>query len=285
MSETREVRNEIFGGDAIKSQVAQSADQLKRDLGYEIPVDSVPLPSSGKVYPSDSPLHKRTTIDIRAMTAREEDILTSRALIKNGTVITELLKSCIVDKTIDVRKMLSGDRNAIMVALRITGYGAEYRVEVECPSCSEKGQQEFNLGTLPVKRLSIEPVREGENLFELQLPVSKSTVQFRFLTGADEEDISIAQERKKKIGGQIDTLVTTRLAYSIVSVNGKVEKSEISKFIRNMPARDSLTLRKFMDKTEPGVEMKGDINCRACGHIEEVQMPMGASFFWPDTGR
>lgn len=285
MSDTREVRNEIFGGDAIKSQVAQSAEQLKRDLGYEIPVDTVPLPSSGKVYPSDSPLHQRTTIDIKAMTAREEDILTSRALIKNGTVITELLKSCIVDKTIDVKKMLSGDRNAVMVALRITGYGADYRVEVECPACSEKSTQEFNLVELPVKRLAIEPVREGENLFELRLPVSQKLIQFKFLTGADEEDISVTQERKKKAGAQVDTLVTTRLAYSIVSVDGRVEKNEISKFIRNMPARDSLTLRKYMDKNEPGIEMKGYIDCRVCGHNEEVQMPMGASFFWPDTGR
>ena len=261
---------------------AQSDAIQKQEVKY--PTETIPLPTKGWFYPETNPLSSGE-IELKQMTAREEDILTSRALIKNGTVITELLKSCIVDKTIDVRKMLSGDRNAIMVALRITGYGPEYKVEVECPSCSEKSTQEFDLIQLPIKRLTIDPVREGENLFELQLPVSKKVIQFKFLTGADEEEISTAQERKKKAGMQVDTLVTTRLAYSIMAIDGRVEKNEISKFIRNMPARDSLTLRKHMDKTEPGIEMKGYINCRLCGHNEEVQMPMGASFFWPDTGR
>lgn len=280
MSETREARNEIFGaGD--KQHTPTPPMQATND----VPVESVPLPSSGIVYPTDGVLHGRLTVDIRSMTAREEDILTSRALLKKGTVITELLKSCLMDKSIDVRSLLSGDRNAIMVALRITGYGAEYVAEVACPSCSETSKQEFDLSALPIKRLGISPVADGLNEFEFKLPVSGARVTFRFLTGSDEEEITLAQERKKKLGNQVDNLVTTKLTYCLLSVNEKRDRSYISNFVRNMPARDSLMLRRYIDDNEPGIDMKGWINCNSCGHSEEVAMPMGASFFWPDAGR
>ena len=258
-------------------------DVMKDDFGFEVPVEAVPLPSRGVVYPPDSPLHGQETVEIRAMTAREEDILTSRALIKKGTVITTLLQSCLVDKRIDVTKMLSGDRNAVMVALRITGYGSEYSSEVDCPNCGSRSKQDFDLTSLPIKNIEIQPVEVGVNVFECALPVTKKNVRFKFLTGADEEEILIVQERKKKAGAVSDNLVTTRLQYSIVAVDGKTDKSLINSFIRSMPARDSLTLRQFIDKNEPGIEMKSYMDCPSCSESSEVKMPLGASFFWPDS--
>ncbi len=257
---------------------------MKDDFGFEIPVESVPLPSKGLVYPTESPLHGQETIDIKAMTAREEDILTSRALIKKGTVITELIRSCLTDKRIDVNSMLSGDRNAVMVAIRVTGYGADYKAEIECPQCQSRSKQNFNLSDLPIKPLEVEPVTPGQNLFEFVLPVMKKAVRFKFLTGADEEEILIVQERKKKAGATTDNLVTTRLQYSIVAVDGKTDKSLINTFIRNLPARDSLALRQYIDKVEPGIEMKSYMDCPSCNESSEVRLPMGPGFFWPDAG-
>jgi hypothetical protein len=225
----------------------------------------------------------KETVEIRSMTAREEDILTSRALIKKGTVITELIKSCLIDKKIYVPDMLAGDRNAIMVALRITGYGAEYAVEADCPKCNVRSKQEFNLGDMPIKRLQIEPVTKGQNVFEFKLPVTKKTVNFKFLTGRDEEEISTIQERTKKQGAQADNIVTNRLQFAIVSIDGKTDRSAINGFIRNMPARDSMSLRKFIDANEPGIDMKGNFDCPSCSDVNEVRVPLGASFFWPDA--
>ncbi len=278
-------RNNVFGGQGPMGAPAgvTTRDVMRDDFGFEIPVESVPLPSMGLVYPSDSPLCDCETLDIRAMTAREEDILTSRALIKKGTVITNLLQSCVVDKRIDVQKMLSGDRNAVMVALRVTGYGATYSAEVECPACANKAKHDFDLTSLPIKSLQITPVEEHANLFEFQLPITKKTVRFKFLTGADEEEIMTIQERKKKTGALADSLVTTRLQFSIVTVEGKSDKNLIASFIRAMPARDSMALRQFIDKNEPGIDMKQFISCDACGEQSEVRMPLGASFFWPDA--
>jgi len=257
---------------------------MKDDFGFEVPVESIPLPSRGAVYPPTSPLHQQETVDVRAMTAREEDILTSRALIKKGTVITELIKSCLIDKRIEVSSMISGDRNALMVGLRVTGYGSDYNVEVECPECSEKSKQTFNLSELAIKPLEIQPAEPGTNLFEFHLPVTKKNVRFKFLTGADEEEIMVIQERKKKAGAIADNLVTTRMQYAIQMVEGKTDKALISNFVRNMPAKDSLMLRNFIDKNEPGIDMKAYMDCPSCSESSEVRIPLGAAFFWPDAG-
>lgn len=279
----RNERNQVFTGGT--SAGAPTRDVMKDDFGFEIPVELIPLPSHGVVYPSESPLHGRETVEVRAMTAREEDILTSRALIKKGTVITELIKSCLVDKKIDVPSMLSGDRNALMVALRVTGYGADYNVEVECPACQSKSKQVFNLSELQIKPLTLEPVQIGQNAFEAHLPVTKKTVRFKFLTGADEEEIMIIQERKKKAGAMADNLVTTRLQFCLLAVDGKTDKNLINSFIRNLPARDSLSLRQVIDQNEPGIDMKSYMDCPSCSESSEVRIPLGASFFWPDSGR
>jgi predicted RNA-binding Zn-ribbon protein involved in translation (DUF1610 family) len=235
------------------------------------------------VYPVEHPLHNKETVEIRAMTAREEDILTSKALIKKGTVISELLRSCIIDKSIDPDMMLTGDRNALMVALRITGYGADYQTEVQCPACGARCKNTFNLGELPIKEITCSPVAEGSNAFEFMLPRSKIPVRYKLLTGADERELAKISERQKKQGAVADNLITNRFAYQLISVNSITDKNKIRTFIRNMPAMDSRGLRKQMDLAEPGIDMAADIECPSCGERSEVRMPLGANFFWPDT--
>ena len=277
--------NDIFTQQQAAAAGIMTRNVMKDDFGYEVPVESVPVPSGGLIYPEGSPLHNSETIDIRAMTAKEEDILTSKALIKKGTVISELLRSCIVDKQIDVDQMITGDRNAVMTAIRITGYGSSYSCEVDCPLCSEKNKQDFNLAELPIKRLEITPDVPGANIFTYTLPMSKKRVQFRFLTGVDETDITQEiDRRKKKLGGETDNLITIRLQHAVVSVDDVKDRVKITQFVRNMPAGDSRALRKFMDDNEPGIEMKSWMTCSSCSEQSEVRLPIGASFFWPDAG-
>ncbi len=273
----RQGKNDIF-----KVEQPEHRNATK-DINWEVPVEAVPVPSFGMVYPTSSPLHGKEVVEIRAMTAKEEDILTSRALIKQGTVITHLINSCLVNKDIDVRHMLVGDRNALMISVRITGYGSDYRVRVSCAECGKDSSQDFDLSELGIKRLSISPVSPGQNCFEYQLPVSKRIVCFKFLTGADEEDISAVNERKKQLMPDmlIENNVTSRLEYSIVSVDGIKDRSQISSFIRAMPAQDSRKLRKYIDDNEPGIDMRVNMNCPHCTKQSEVSLPFGTSFFWP----
>lgn len=281
-NETRN-RNEVFTAAEAQKAGFQTRNVMMEDFNFEVPTESVPLPSGGTVYPADSPLSGQETLDIKAMTAKEEDILTSRTLIKKGTVISALIQSCLIDKQIDPNKMLTGDRNALMTAIRITGYGSEYNAEVDCPACGERSKQSFSLAELPLKRLEVEPVSPGANLFTFTLPVTKMEVKFKFLTGEDESNLTVQMERRKKQGMKADNFVTTRLHYSLVSVNNITDKSKISHFIRNMPARDSLELRKYIDKNEPGIDMKQWMDCPHCLETSEVRLPMGATFFWPDS--
>lgn len=290
MSDDREQKNAIFaqqtanGVDPRFQRVSQ-AEKVKADFGLDVPTEIVPLPSNGKVYSQDSSLHGAEIVEIRSMTAREEDILTSKALLKKGTVITELIKSCMVDRSVNVLDLLSGDRNALMVAIRITGYGPEYSVEMECPECNVKSPHDFNLAALPIKRLDIEPAVPGVNVFEFKLPRSGKVVKFKFMTGRDEEEMTALVEKQKKLGLPSDSNITTSLLYSIVSVDGIEDRSKISMFVKNMPAMDSLALRNYMKDNEPGILMKQDTTCNACGHSEEVSMPLGVTFLWPSAGR
>ena len=139
MSDDR--KNNIFANEVVASAVNTNND---------VPFDVAPLPSNGVVYDVNSKLHGKDGLDIKAMTAKEEDILTSRALAKNGTMVSELIRSCLLDKSIDVKTLLSGDRNAIMIAIRISGYGANYEVDITCPECQTKRKSSFDLKNLPI---------------------------------------------------------------------------------------------------------------------------------------
>jgi|TARA_R110001592_G_scaffold188358_6_gene433608 hypothetical protein len=281
--------NDIFGGSGsdagtrAKMTGMPVRNTMKDDFGLDIPTELVPLPSCGKVYPETSSLHGKEAIEIRPMTAREEDILTSRALIKKGTVITELIKSCLIDKSINPDDLISGDRNAIMTSLRITGYGNDYNIEVQCPSCSEKSKQTFNLSELPIKRLEVEPETYGSNIFSYELPYTKKKIKFKFLDGNDETNINKLQERSKKSGNKTSNMITLRYRHQILAVDEITDKTKIQMFIRNMPARDSRSLRAHIDSVEPGIDMKAWIECPMCAEQSEVRMPLGASFFWPDA--
>lgn len=300
MTEERSKKNQVFTQDPESPQpppqaprppgvdpaipTTTAAAAVKAEFGLDIPVEMAPLPSCGRVYPKDSPLHGLEELDITPMTAREEDILTSEGLLKKGTVITELIKSCLVNKYVDPGHMLIGDRNALMVSIRITGYGADYEAETQCSSCSVTTPKAFDLAGLELRRLTIEPVSEGMNLFEFALPYTKKRVRFRFLTGDDETEIMATTAKQKKLGLRSDTMVTTNLLYSIVSIEGIEDRGKIARFVKMMPARDSMALRMYMRDHEPGIIMKQEVTCDACGEAEEVAMPMGVKFLWPAAG-
>jgi hypothetical protein len=289
----RKKNDVLTGGTAPEGSMAQGwtgarGDILRDEFGLEIPVENVPLPSGGILYAPDHPLHMQETVQIRAMTAREEDILTSKALIKKGTVITELIRSCLIDKRVDPNDMILGDRNAVMVALRITGYGAEYSAEVACPACGDRSKQSFNLGELPIQRLTQEPVAKGSNVFEVEMPKNRDTdpdltIRYRHMNGHDEVHITTIQERKKKQGFSSDNLITTRYQQQVVAVNDITDKTKIQMFCQRMPTKYSLALRHAMDNNEPGIKMKAHVQCPSCAEESEVSMPLGANFFWPDA--
>ena len=250
---------------------------------FRIPTEFVPLPSFGLVYPPNSPLHNVKEIELRYMTAADEDILTSRSLLRSGKAIDAVLQSCIVDKRIDAEQLISGDKNALVTFLRVSGYGPEYKVELNCPSCGEESRNEFDLSQLEMKTLDIEPVEPGENRFSFILPTTGVEIEFKFLNSAEEKEISDAQDKlKRSTHSPIDRNVTTRLKNTIISVGGNSDPTFINQFVDTLNVRDSRAIRKYMEDNTPDLDMEQEFSCVHCGHRGEVDIPITVGFFWPD---
>ena len=252
------------------------AEEQKQE--FKFPTEVVDLPSKGKMYPEGSPL-RSGQIEVKYMTAKEEDILTSQNLIKKGIVIDKLLDSLIVSKDIKVGDLLVGDKNAIMIASRILAYGAEYKCEVHHPTTMEKFEHTFDLASIQFKELP-EGIDYSKNEFEMILPITKQTVTFKMLTGIDETNITQELKALQKIGKSAE--ITTRLKHLIVSVDGNSEKHVIAAFCENMLSKESLLLREEVARINPDVDLKQEIDMG--GETTEVDIPMTVAFFWPKSG-
>ena len=245
----------------------------------KFPSEMIDLPSKGKLYPKDSIL-KDGKVEIKYMTAKEEDILTSANLIKKGIVIDKLLDSLILTEGINTDDLILGDKNAVMVAARILAYGPEYTCEVTNPKTGNRSTQTFNLADCPFKEID---KKINENLFELELPISKIKIKFSILTGKEEKLIAKDLEASKKTGTQVAPELTTRLRYLIKEVDGDNSPAVINNFAMNMLARDSMALREEMRKVSPDIELRQEVEIG--GDAVEVKIPMTVSFFWPEGGK
>jgi hypothetical protein len=238
---------------------------------FKLPTEVVELPSKGLLYPEGSELEKGT-VEIKYMTAKEEDILTNQSYIKNGTVLDKLLKSVIVSK-INFDDLLIGDKNAIMIAARILGYGSEYTFEYNGESHT------VDLSQIENKSLNEELFAPRVNEFTFTLPKSKNTLTFKLLTHKDEQDINRELEGLKKINKDSSPELSTRLKYIITSVEGNRDKKDIRNFVDNyLLAQDSRALREYIREIQPDV----DLTFFPDGNSERVGIPIGVSFFWPE---
>ena len=256
---------------------------MKDDFNWEVPVESIPLPTRGIIYSPDSLLFNTETLQIKAMTAKEEDILTSQAFIKENIVVEKLISSCLIEKSIDVNQMITGDRNALMVSIRVTGYGADYNISHSCGSCGHNNNINVDLSKLAIKRLKTAPIEEGKNIFEYTLPVTKKVVRYKFLTGYDQKEIAITEKRLKKAGVTYDNTVTSFLENTILAVDGVTDKNKIKHFVINMPALDSRSLRQHIRQSEPGIDMTWNYDCSDCNYSNDITLPITSEFFWPNT--
>lgn len=250
------------------------------DSEYTPPVSVVKLPSAGAIYPPESPLYLSETLDIKGVTAHEEDILSSPVLIKSGKVLTTLMKACITNRLVDPDKMLVGDRNAVLVAIRVSAYGPKYSASITCPACAHEVEaHEFDLSRLNLKTLDEEPVGgRGNNRFQFILPVSKRVVEFRLMDAETVNKVEKDTEAARKIGQERG--VTARLMAQVLSLQG-TEQKHLPKALSNLAAQDSRALRNHMDKIAPGVDMTQQFECPSCGNESEVEIPIGTEFFWP----
>ena len=269
--------------DATAATTAPTTPAAPTSLSYITPTEFVELPSRGRLYPEDHPLAGVDTVELRHMTAKEEDILTSEALLRKGLALDRMLQSLLVDKTLKIDDFLVGDKNALVVSSRITGFGPDYRTNVSCPACGESSEAEFNLESLSLHFADdlgddIQETPGGTFMFEL--PTTGVTVEVALLTSGTEKRLNESLAKKKKLNLP-DTKSTDLLKAVIVSVAGVIDPSMLSQFVDVMPVRDSRFLRSMYEGIRPDVDLRHEFTCESCTFGGEVVMPLTAEFFWP----
>ncbi len=262
----------------------ESAPSTTATLDFVVPTDYVDLPSGGNFYASNHLLNGKEQIEIRYMTAKEEDILTSQTLIKKGIAVDKMLQNIIVDKRINIDSVLSCDRSAMIVASRITGYGPEYKFQINCPSCNSKNEINYDLSTSVVNNGKNHEDGEVDYLadgtFVVTIPKLNYKVQMKLLSGKDEKFLfELNENRKRK--NLLESAATDQLKMSIVSVNGISDQQTLDRFISTLRAMDAKYLRTMYKKVSPSLDMKYDFSCSFCSHSQEVDIPLTAEFFWP----
>ena len=242
------------------------------DEKFKFPTETVELPSRGLLYPEGNPL-RSGKIEMKYMTAKEEDILTNQSFIQKGTVLDKLLQSLIINKDIKTEDLFVGDKNALFVAARILGYGKEYKVTIAGKS------ETIDLTELENKPINEELFLKGVNKFTYKLESTGTILEFKLLNGHDEKKIERELAGLKKLSPNSSPELTTRLKHVILSVDGKEETKDIRDFVDNyFLARDARAFRKYVSDLSPDVDMEYVLEGG-----EEVSVPIGLNFFWPDA--
>ena len=254
------------------------ADQPVTEIVDAFPTETIDLPSRGVFYPEDSPL-RSGQIELRYMTAKHEDILTSQNLIQKGVVLDRLIDALIATKGVKAADLFLGDLNAVMVAARILGYGKDYEVSLECPSCGDTVEQIVNLSDLETENA---PESSEPSEFTLVLPLSKAEITLKLLTRGDELAIDKELKALKKISSDVESESTSRLKAMIKSVNGDTSKGKIWAFVDSLLVKDARFLREQYRTKVPDINFNVSVDC-TCGTGQTVRLPIGVNFFWPDA--
>ena len=241
----------------------------------KFPTEMVELPSNGIVYPKENSLSSGK-VEMKYMTAKEEDILTNQSYIQKGTVLDKLLEKLIVSEC-DYKDLIVGDKNALLIAARILGYGSDYEFTYKNEVIK------VDLSTLENKEFDKSKFEQGQNEFPFTCPKSGTILTFKLLNHGDETAIDNELKGLKKINKNSSPELSTRLKYMIVSVDGSSEKKDIRNFVDNyFLAQDSRAFRNHVRDFQPDVNLKIPIDTVEGGE-EDITIPIGLNFFWPDA--
>jgi len=276
----RNNEDRLMGGH--KPTPSEDAPQMANPMDFVTPSEFVELPSKGR-YPEGHPLHGKDSIEIRYMTAKDEDVLTNRSLLKKGLAIDRLIQNLIIDKNINARHLYVGDRNAIIVFARASAYGKDYKAKIQCPACGEQSRFKFDLGDYEmydgndVEDTDITYNNDGT--FTTTLPLSTIVARIRPLMGQDELDL-VSKGKAKDIAND---MITKQMKHFVVDFNGYDDQKTVDYVCDNMVATDSRYLRDCFRIVSPDIKLEQNFVCKHCEHEEVMSVPFGTDFFWPDS--
>jgi|LakMenEpi03Aug12_release.lakeMendotaPanAssembly.Ray.scaffolds.fasta_scaffold172858_2 hypothetical protein len=282
------MRNNLdrLGLDSKQPQQSDIAGTL--GLNFVVPTEYVDLPSKGLLYPEGHPLCGKDTIEIRYMTAKDEDTLTNQSLLKKGVALEKVIQDLIVDKSIAPDSLLVGDKNAIVIAARRSAYGADYETKITCPSCGTNQGYKFDLNSCHTKELIAQEeleqlgVQITENkTFVAILPVINVPVELRLLTGKDEVFITNRIREAQLAKKDLDFSLIIQLRMMIKSINNISDSNTLDQAVGLLPAKDSRFIRDLYQKITPNIDLSHNFVCKACSYEARLEVPFTADFFWP----
>ena len=249
---------------------------------FKFPTEVVELPSKGLLYSKDSPLAEGK-IEMKYMTAKEEDILSNTNYLKQGIWLDKLLQSMIITK-FDYNDLLLGDKDAIILAARILGYGKDYSFKYNFISSDTEEEVNVDLTTLKEKEFDSSLINESrKNEFTFKFPSTGNVITFKLLTIGDDKEIDKEIAGMKKIDPKGSFDISTRLKHMILSVNGNYDKKVVREFVDYaLLARDAKSFREYISSINPGVDMTYT-HITENGVEEDIVVPVGLNFFWPDA--
>lgn len=265
-------------------------NETKQLRDYKFPTEIIELPSKGLVYPKDNPLSSGK-VEMKYMTAKEEDILTTQSYIKDGSVLDRLFQSLIVSNgeglPIKYVDLIVGDKNAIMIAARILGYGKDYKVIVSDPFSTNEQEEVIDLTQFENKEYDgSAQIELNKNEFEFQLPQSKRTITFMIMNESKDRKVKHRLEQVKKANRKMKVEVTpeltTRLKETLLSIDGLYDRKEIENFVDNeLFAADSRALRAYIKEVSPDIDLTWEFISEETGERREMSLPIDLTFFWP----
>ncbi len=272
-----------------QAQVPQPASQVPQNnnnpfgISFVVPTEVIRLPSGGTFYKEGGTLYGKESLEIKQMTAKEEEILSNMSFLEDGSLLNRLLSSILIDTTVDPTELFQGDREALIYAARRMSYGPEYAVKQYCEACEQETVFVYDLSAHTVNESDLDGVELDPNsgLYTLTLPKSNVKVSLRVLTNEDQEYLSDQDERAKKLNIENSKTINF-LKKIVVEANGVTDQSMLNQLFGVLPILDIRKIRKVSNSIIPTMDTKQEVACGNCGHVAEREVPFSLGFFWPE---
>lgn len=261
---------------------ASSIEAVQSVFSYVVPTYLVDLPSKGAFYPEGHPLHKKEVVELKEMTGKEEDILYNKSFLEKGIVLDKLLISLLVDRTVNPASLLTIDKNALLLAARVNGYGPEYPIKANCEACGSSFDAVVDLGSLlKIKEPSVKDgvTHQTSGLLLVTLPQTKWRVLIKPLSGADQDILQKIAERRKKNKLEENSLIESMRAF-VISINDETDGDQLYTALNSMPAKDTKFLRSVYADCFPNITTTSTVSCTVCGETADMEVPFTLNFFW-----
>lgn len=238
---------------------------------FNLPHDMVQLPSGGKFYKN-----KKKSVKVGYLTASDENLLGNVGKLSGEQLVLRLVRNKLYEPDLNPSEMLEGDIEAILLFLRNTSFGSEYKFTLTDPDTGNKFEKSVLLDELSFRKSEVEPDDNGH--YMTKLPKSGHQVKLRPLSYGESTDLERMEEEYPS--NMIAPKVTWRLAKQIVELNGSSDKGEIAKFIEQMPIMDSKFITNFLKTNEPRIDLNREVTAPS-GKKVTVRIAFGAEFFRP----